>query len=174
MITNNLSDQDVFLALRTFLIACLPAGVEIVQAQDNSVPLPLGGFVSMNNVGQKRLNRSIAFYQDNGTGTGYKNLETHVEYTVQVDFYGEQSNAWATTVQALCADNFAFDYFPDNIKPLYADGPMQIPIIDSEQTYFQRWKLMVVMQINPIITASQDFARSLNVGIKEVDTTFRP
>lgn len=174
MTTNDVDDQYIFKSLRYFLIAALPAGVEIVQAQDNFVPMPLGGFVSMNNVGQNRLGRSIVNYADSGTNPGHKKVETHVEYTMQVDFFGPESNAWATTVQALFSDDFAFDLFPVNIKPLYADGPTQIPLITGEEVYLQRWKLMCVMQVNPVITIDQDFADALSIGVKEIDATFPP
>ena len=45
----DINDQDVFTAMRTFLKSFIPTTVQIVQAQDNKVPMPKGGFITMNN-----------------------------------------------------------------------------------------------------------------------------
>jgi hypothetical protein len=63
---------------------------------------------------------------------------------------------------------------PANIQPLYADNPTQMPLIDGEAQYEQRWKLTASLQYNPIVTVSQDFADTLTLTLDEVDATFPP
>jgi hypothetical protein len=77
-------------------------------------------------------------------------------------------------VQVMFRDQYATDLLPVNIQPLYADDPMQIPLINGEGQYEQRWKLTAVLQYNPIIAAAQQSATSLTIGLKEIESTFHP
>ena len=93
---------------------------------------------------------------------------------MQLDFYGSSSADWSSMFQTVFRDAWSWDQFPLNIKPLYADDPMQMPLIDGEEQYEQRWRVSCFMQYNPVTTVNQDFATILQVGIEEVDTTFKP
>ena len=171
-VTIDIIDQDVFGAMRAFLLSFLPTGTEVVQAQDNLVAMPLGGFVTMNNVSQERLATNIHNYQYALNGT--QDIWTQVKYGMQLDFYGPLSQSWAMMCMSLFRDEYATSSMPANIQPLYSDTPMQIPLIDGEAQYEQRWKILAFMQYNPIITASQDYAASLEVGVVDVDVKFPP
>ncbi len=85
----------VFAALRAFLLGVLPAGVEVVQTQDNRVPLPIQGpgFVTMSNVHQRRLATNVAQYTDTT-----KAISAATEYQIQVDMYGDASGEWSQIV----------------------------------------------------------------------------
>ena len=48
-VTIDIVDQDIFRALIVFFRTFIPSEVEIVQQQDNRVPMPKGGFIAMNN-----------------------------------------------------------------------------------------------------------------------------
>src|SRR6185437_12579299 len=62
----SLTEDQAFTALRAFLLSILPAGVEVVQAQDNRVPEPSGAdFVLMTPLRQERLSYNETTYQDN-------------------------------------------------------------------------------------------------------------
>jgi hypothetical protein len=172
--TISITDQQVFKALGDFLTAALPANTAIVQLQDNLVAMPRGAFVGMNNAGTKRLATNVATYNPGEDVPGTKDVLMPTQYTMQVDFFGEDAAAWANTVQALFRDSFATEQFPANIQPLYADDPIQIPLIDGEAQYTQRWQLNAVMQYNPVVSVAQEFADALTIGLKEVDTTFPP
>jgi hypothetical protein len=173
-VTISISDQDIFTALRTFLISVLPSGTEVVQAQDNSVPMPLGAFVAMNNVGLSRLSTNTDTYIDPVTTTGTKNVSSDIEYTIQLDFYGASAADWAMIVQTLFRDEYGVSLFPSNVVPLYADDPIQIALIDGEQQYEQRWVVKAVMQYNPVVSTPQDFAAQLEIGLKNVDAVYPP
>lgn len=173
-VTVSLSDQDVFTALRAFLVAVLPTNTEVVQAQDNGVPMPLGGFVAMNNIGQRRLATNQVTYTPGTANPGIQASETDTEYTMQIDFYGTNASGWATIVQTLFRDQYGTSLFPANIQPLYADDPIQIPLINGEEQYEQRWRMKAVMQFNPVVSVPQDFAVSLTVTPADVDVSFPP
>ena len=129
-VTIDIIDQDVFASLVTFFKTFIPSNVEIIQAQENLVAMPKGGFIAMNNTGME----TVALFRD--------------EYTT--------------------------DLFPANIQPLYADDPVQLPLIDGEQQYEQRWKLEATLQYNPILTTSQQSMLDVIVELAPIDQTFNP
>ena len=167
----DINDQDVFTAMRTFLKSFIPTTVQIVQAQDNKVPMPKGGFVTMNNTGMNRLSFNVDTYN---SALQQKSILTPTRYVVQLDFYGPLSQIWAMETQALFRDEYATDLFPANIQPLYADDPVQLPLIDGEQQYEQRWKLEGNLQYNPTLTTSQQSMLDVVVGLAPIDQTFQP
>lgn len=156
--------DDIHTALRTFLLSILPAGIEVVQGQDNQVSMPVGDFVVMTDVRKIRLSTNIDSYDDIGSNPGSKLIETHINHMIQLDFYGQQSGDWAAMVQSLFRDSYAVDALPQNIVPLYADDPVQMPLISGESQYVARWKLQVNLQYNPITTVPQYFAAELEIG----------
>lgn len=167
-----ISDDAVFKVLGDFLTGALPAATPIMQAQDNLVGMPKGNFVTMNNNGKKRLATNVTDYQKDTPIAGYKNIRVSTQYTIQLDFYGAQSGMWATTVQTLFRDEYATSIMPDNIQPLYADDPIQIPLITGERNYLERWKLMVYMQYNPVVAVPQQYAIELDVNGEVVEANF--
>lgn len=59
------SQSAVLTALRSFLLAILPTGVEVIQAQDNRVPEPKAAdFVTMTPLFQQRLSTNIDSFGD--------------------------------------------------------------------------------------------------------------
>lgn len=173
MATISIIDNDVFTALRSYLLGLAPLGAEVVRGLDNGVPMPLGDFATMTSGTMIRLATNVNTY-DPLTGTGQKEVLTAVRYPISVDFYGPNSQPWAAQAKNLFRDSYAVDMFPSNIVPLYADDATQIPLIDGEQQYDQRWRMQMSVQYNPVITVGQDFATSLNAVIKEVDAYYPP
>lgn len=169
MVTIDIQDQDVFTALRTFLLSFLPTGCEVVQGIDNQVPMPVGGWVSMTSAGMQRLSTNVNTYEDQT-----ETFLTPSRYDIQLDFYGPASQSWATMCQTLFRDEYATSQFPSNIQPLFADDPLQMPLVNAESQYEQRWKLTASLQYNPTITAAQQSATSLDIGLKPIDQTFKP
>lgn len=60
-----LTDSQIFTALRSFLLSILPAGIEVIKAQDNRVPEPAGAnFVTMTPILRERLETNVDMYSD--------------------------------------------------------------------------------------------------------------
>jgi len=57
---------------------------------------------------------------------------------------------------------------------LYADDPVQIPLIDGESQYEQRWKLVATLQYNPVLTTTQQSMLAVDIGLAPIDQTFNP
>ena len=170
-VTIDIIDQDVFASLVTFFKTFIPSNVEIIQAQENLVAMPKGGFIAMNNTGMERLSFNVDTYN---SALQEKIILTPTKYAMQLDFYGPDSQIWAMETVALFRDEYATDLFPANIQPLYADDPVQLPLIDGEQQYEQRWKLEATLQYNPILTTSQQSMLDVIVGLAPIDQTFNP
>jgi hypothetical protein len=51
----SLTETNILTALRSFLLGVLPAGVQVVQGQDNRSPEPLGDFITMTPILRERL-----------------------------------------------------------------------------------------------------------------------
>lgn len=170
-VTLDIDDQDVFRALVVFFRSFLPSEVEVVQAQDNRVPMPKGGFVTMNNTSMDRLSFNIDSYNAETQG---KSILTPTKYGIQLDFYGPDSQIWAMKTVSLFRDEYATQIFPKNIQPLYADDPVQIPLIDGESQYEQRWKLVATLQYNPTLTTTQQSMLEVAIGLAPIDQTFKP
>lgn len=166
----DIDDQDVFKAMRVFLQSFIPLTVQVVQAQDNRVPMPKGGFVTMNNTSMDRLSFNIDSYAVNQD----KSILTPTKYSMQLDFYGPLSQTWAMQTVALFRDEYATEIFPSNIQPLYADDPVQIPLIDGEAQYEQRWKLVASLQYNPIQSTTKQSMLGVDIGLAPIDQTFQP
>lgn len=166
----DIDDQDVFKAMRVFLQSFIPLTVQVVQAQDNKVPMPKGGFVTMNNSSLDRLSFNIDSYAVNQD----KSILTPTKYSMQLDFYGPLSQTWAMQTVALFRDEYATEIFPSNIQPLYADDPVQIPLIDGEAQYEQRWKLVASLQYNPILSTTKQSMLGVDIGLAPIDQTFQP
>ena len=71
-------------------------------------------------------------------------------------------------------DEYATEIFPSNIQPLYADDPIQIPLIDGGSQYEQRWKLVTSLQYNPILSMTQQSMLAAVIEIAPIDQTFPP
>jgi hypothetical protein len=93
---------------------------------------------------------------------------------MQLDFYGPDSQVWAMQTMALFRDDYATALFPSNIQPLYADDPIQIPLIDGEAQYEQRWKLVASLQYNPILSTTQQSMLAAKIELAPIDQTFKP
>jgi hypothetical protein len=68
-------------------------------------------------------------------------------------------------VDALAASGF-------NVAPLYTGEPHQAPYTNDQQQVEPRWTVDAVLQINPSVSVSQDFADHLAIGLIDVDVVY--
>ena len=160
----SLSQADVLTALRAALLSLL-TGYEVVQAQDNGVPMPTGPFIAMTVHAIQRLSTNVDTYAGSPS---IKSIETDTRFDVDLDIYGPLAGDAAATIQAVLRDEAGVALFPTTVVPLFADDPMQMPLITGEQTYLQRWKVTVALQYNPVVTLPQDSALALTIGLQDL------
>lgn len=63
--TLSLTESQTVAALRSFLLAILPAGIEVIRAQGNQVAMPKGpNFVTLTPLSRERLATNVDSYED--------------------------------------------------------------------------------------------------------------
>jgi hypothetical protein len=236
--TVSLTDAAVFTALRSFLIGILPAGIEVIKAQDNRVPEPEGpDFVTMTPLRRPRLATNIDTSADakftgsiaaalmtitavqsgvmnigatvfgvgvaantivsaqltgsppGGIGTyivapsqtlaattlsaGQTEIKQSTEVVIQLDVHGLNSADNTQVISTLFRDAYGVAQFAGSgVTPLYADDPRQVPFINAEQQYEQRWIVDVHLQIDPVVAVSAQFADKATITLVDVPETF--
>lgn len=110
--------------------------------------------------------------------SGQGQLLQKAECVVQVDVHGgAEAGDNAQIISTAFRDDYAMEFFSGmnaNIAPLYADDPRQMPFIDAEQQYEDRWIVEVHMQVNQTVIVPQDFATAVEVDIVSVDAAYPP
>lgn len=237
------NEFDVFASLRTFLVANLPAGVDVLKSQVNRVPEPQGpDFVMMTPLRKMRLETNTDEFADvlfqgavSGTtltvesvfygelslgcvifgvdvpsntyvaafGTGSGSVGTYVlsttstiasrhlaagtqkmtqpvEYTIQLDVHGPNGADNVHRISTVFRDEYATAAFAamstgGDVQPLYADDPKQIPFVNDQSQYEDRWVLEACLQVNQaVVNIPQQFFDQVQVGLIEVDTHYPP
>lgn len=107
--------------------------------------------------------------------TGVQMLLQPTKVTVQLDIHGPNSADNTQIISTTFRDEYAVDQFSTSgydVTPLYASEPRQVPFIDGEQQYEDRWVIDVVMQANPMVTVPQQFADEMQVTLRGVQSEF--
>lgn len=178
--TLSLTINDIFTALRAFLLDVAGPGWEVVQGQVNRVPSPIGdNYMVMWPTLQRRLSTNIVTGVD--TGSGELDANTYKDPTeihIQVDVHGDLAFSVAQMVQTLFRSPYACSFLGTfnggAIQPLYADDPQQMAFGNGEKQVEDRWVIQAVLQANPVTTTVQQFADVVTVGLIEIDATYPP
>ena len=121
---------------------------------------------------QNRLSTNVDAYLDPTPTTGSKTARQAVQYTIQVDAYGPDSSDWATILSTMLRDEYACLSMAPNVQPLYCDDPRQMPLIDAESQWEQRWTINAVLQYNPVTSTPMQFFDAATVGLVDVDSRY--
>jgi len=171
----DVSEDNLFAALRTFLLSILPASVEVFKAQGNRVPEPkVVDFVVMTPSGRTRLSTNTDVY-DKFIKT--RRVTQATRFSVQLDVHGPSSGDNSQLITTLFRDLYGTEKFSTenfDISPLYTTDPHQIPFINAEEQFEDRWVIGAELQFNPTVILSQDFSNSLDIAIINVEATYPP
>lgn len=164
--------EDVLMtALRTFLLSVLPDGVEVFQGQANRVPEPIGpDFIVMTPIGRLRLATNVVEYDKTDPAADTLDIRAATQITVQLDLHGPSGSDFAQTVATLWRDDYGCEKLDPTgaIVPLYADDGAQIPFLNGENQYENRWVMKVVLQGSPNISTPQEFASNVTATIRPI------
>ena len=168
------TQSDIQVALRAFLVSILPSFVEVVAGQDNRVPEPIGpDFVVFWPIRRRRIETNVDSQPDADTKTALQPTEV----TFQLDVHGPESADHAQIISTLFRDEYAVNAFAASgidVAPLHADDPRQIPFINQENQFENRWVVEALLQANQVVTVSQDSANVVEVDVISVDATYPP
>lgn len=174
-LTVSITESDLLTALRAFLLDVI--GGEVIQSQDNRVPMPSGNFCTMTPLSTMDLSTPRSGYADPGTTPGNASYARSVKWPCQLDFYGTTAADHAAIAAGIIRTPYACTFFAGqgiDMQPLYAGEPRQNTLINGQQQFEPRWTLDFIAQYNPVVTTPQDFASSLDIGLADVDVTFPP
>lgn len=157
----------------------LPTGTDVVRTQVNRVPEPTGpDFVLMTVISRTRLATNQDSYQDgfpDGPEVKFALQETQVD--IQLDIHGPASNDNVQIVSTLFRDEYSTSYFdacPFDIQALYTSEPRQIPFVNAESQWEDRWIIDLSLQANQVVQVAQDFFDKVALGLISVDVVYPP
>lgn len=169
--TVSVTETEVLTALRAFLLLCVPDGTEVIRGVQNRVPQPAGPFVLMTPLNQ--VNPMVPWSAYDRT-VGTRNFQTMVKAGMQIDCFGPLSGDWAATIVTLFRSEYAVSNLAPTCAPLYCEDPVQSPFEGGEMQQDERWTFTAILQYNPVVTVTQDFATAANVGLINVNGTYPP
>lgn len=163
--TISVTEEDVYIALREWMLLAVPHDVEIIKAQDNRVAPPTtDNFITMNFMNRKRLSTGIVTYTD-AVSEGSENILGRTQIDIQVDVFGAQSGDIVQTISILALNTHSLDSFaqvPIAASIIDVNDARQMAWITPENQYADRWSLDISVQANITISVDQDFADQLH------------
>ena len=108
---------------------------------------------------------------------GTQSYQMSTKVTIQLDVHGPNSADNTQIISTLFHDDYADQYFQStgvDVEPLYASDPKQMPFINAEQQYEERWTIDLLIETNPLIVLPQQFAGAFSVTLIEVDAAYHP
>jgi len=176
--TIDLTEVQIGTALRSFLLSILPS-LQVLKTQVNMVTPPPEGtdFIYWTPLGSNRLATNVETWDVTTQTPTVLNHTDSEQLDVQLDIYGPNAGDNCRLIKALFRSGYAYDYFQGldlPLTPLYGDEGVQMPMINGEQQYENRWKLTVSFEGDFTISTTQQFADTLSVGLIDVDSTYPP
>jgi len=106
---------------------------------------------------------------------GYRGTLQRTQIDIQLDIHGPTSAENAQAIATLFRDSYATEFFAAegfDMQPLYVNDPKQIPFINGEQQYEERWVVSVALQANPVVAVQQQYAGSLSATLVNTERTY--
>lgn len=107
--------------------------------------------------------------------SGATDIMQPTNVVVQIDVHGPNGSDNAQIIATLLRDEYAVEQFATygvDVMPLYADDPKQLPFLNAEQQYEDRWVVEAALQANETVSVSQQFAAALALGLINVDERY--
>ncbi len=93
------------------------------------------------------------------------------KWTFQLDIYGPKAGDNTKIIEALFRSEVGVELIGSavswDIVPLYCDEARQMPLVDGEEQYEQRFTMDACLQVSPVIGTPQQFATSVHVHTVE-------
>lgn len=161
------TDETVMTAVRTFLLDVLPDGWEVFQGQDNRVPEPSAvNFVVMTPAHRKRLSTNTVTWDTTDPAPTTLAHDSDVEVRTQLDIHGPGGADAGSMIATLMRDEWGIEQLRGfGVTPLYATDGDQVPFINGEGQYENRWVMEVAFQIVPTVSTPAEFAATLETTI---------
>lgn len=171
------TQADVFDAVLPFIRSVVGDGIDVVQGLGNRVATPIvddinKGFVAVTPLFRHRLRTNQDTWDPTDPLVTSYASEQGMQFDLQIDCYGPLSGDWAAMITTLWRDDIGCEAFGETCQPLYADDARQMPLIDSEDQYEERWLISAALQYNPVTSPTQQFANAVEVTLINVEERF--
>jgi hypothetical protein len=162
----SITEDQIMTGLRAFILSVLPSGVEVIQGQDNQVPMPAGAnFVVMTPAKREQLSQTEREYDPIG---GTKSVARATSMQFQLDTYGDAASDNIQIITTLFRDDYGFQFFRAyGLAPLYCDDGQQMPLVSGEKTWITRWMMRGLLQADLAVSTDQQFASTLVTTLSE-------
>lgn len=110
-------------------------------------------------------------------GAGSMDYLRPTNVVVQLDVHGPNGPDNAQKISTLMRDDYAVQQFATygvDVTPLLADDPKQLPFLNAEQQYEDRWVIEAMLQANEVVSVQQQFADQASVEVVSVDAAYPP
>ena len=144
-------NDAVLTAVRSLLLEILPTGWEVFAGQGNRVPEPTGvNFVVMTPSSRVRLSTNADTWAPDDTDPVGIDVAHGIEVKFQLDIHGPGGADAGSLIAAIMRDQWGVDFLKTSgITPLYADDGNQIPFLNAENQWEDRWVMRASFQIAP-------------------------
>lgn len=110
---------------------------------------------------------------------GAMDVVQNTKIVIQADVHGPNSADNAQVISTLLRDSYGIQSFADQspnygVTPLFTEDPRQMPFVNGEQQYEDRYVVEIALQVNPVISVPQQFADAATVEAISVEATFPP
>lgn len=168
--TPSVTESAILTALRSFLLEILPAGVEVIKGQANKVAEPVDlDFVVMTPTNRFRLATNIDEWDTADPAPTVITASHSTNIDIQLDIHGPNSTDNAQIIATLFRDDYGCRNIDQTIfQPLHASDGHQIPFINGEGQYEDRWVITISLQANPSISTNMDFADTVSATISPI------
>jgi hypothetical protein len=181
----SISLEDIFTRLRSLVLDAVspsgspPVAVPVIRGLANrtSMPPPVPGFVAMTATLLTQHRTPVEVWDTDNPDPSAIEIEQGQLVRIQLDCYGSASADWATILATILRSDYACRQFSAgglDAAPLYADFPVQAPLVNGEQQYEERWIVGANLQYNPVVSTPMQFADTLEATLINVDEAFPP
>ncbi|REF28686.1 hypothetical protein BDD26_3636 [Xenorhabdus cabanillasii] len=161
MATITVSHDDLFGDVREYLTGLFHC--DVVQGYQNNVPNPENGIV-MHVLFERDIDYITNYYHH---GSSTITAQRSVELTMQLDFYGDETDSRARVVANLWQSSYTTARLK-HCQPLYSNQPRKNVLVNEANQYENRVMLEIKLQYNPEITYSIESTDSVSIDINSI------
>lgn len=107
---------------------------------------------------------------------GILSATQNTKVVVQLDVHGPNGGDNAQRIQTVLHDDYSFltlERAGSPIRPLYATDPRQVPFINDQKQYEDRWIVEACVQANIAVEIPQEFFETVVIGLIDVDAKYK-
>ena len=167
------TDLQILEAVQSWVMTVTGLDINhVVQAHDNRVPEPLGGWAMVSHLSRKAIATPVSSYPSNT-----ETVTQSFDYAFQLDCYGNGASDLAFVLQTLFRSDVTSGFFATfgqangfAISPLYCDDATHNAFINGENQFEERWILRPHFNVAVSVATPQQFLMTPTINIHSILT----